>query len=62
MIALILLGLASIPLVETKQPNTLPLVTPKTHLSGLSLRFASRIFVKVSNRSEMYDSFFLLAT
>jgi hypothetical protein len=32
MIALILSGLASIPLVDTKQPNTLPLVTPKNAL------------------------------
>jgi hypothetical protein len=32
MIALILLGLASIALVETKQPNTLPLVAPKKAL------------------------------
>jgi hypothetical protein len=62
MIAFILQGLASIPLVETKQPNTLPMVTLKTHFSGLSLRFVSRILVKVSDRSEMYDSFFLLAT
>jgi hypothetical protein len=61
-IALILSGLASIPLVETKQPNTLSLVTPKMHFSGLSLRFASCILAKVSDKSEMYDSFFLLAS
>jgi hypothetical protein len=60
MIALILSGLASIPLVETKQPNTLPLVTLKMHFSGLSLRLASHILEKVSDWSEMYDSFFLL--
>jgi hypothetical protein len=30
-IACILSGLASMPLVETSQPSTLPLVTPKTH-------------------------------
>jgi hypothetical protein len=61
-IALILSELVSIPLVETRQPNTLPHVTLKTHFSGLSLRLASRILVKISVRSEMYDSFFLLAT
>jgi hypothetical protein len=32
MIALILSGLASIPLVDTKQPNTLHLVTPQNSL------------------------------
>jgi hypothetical protein len=58
MITLILSGLASIPLLETKQPNTLPLVTPKMYFSRFSLRFASRILAKVSNRSEMYNSFF----
>jgi hypothetical protein len=62
MIALILSGLASIPFVETKQDNTLPLVTLKTHFSGLSLLFASHILVKVLDRSEMYHSLFLLAT
>jgi hypothetical protein len=62
MIALILSGLASIPLVETKQPNTLPHITPETHFSGLSLRLATRMLAKVSDRSEMYDYFFLLAT
>jgi hypothetical protein len=62
MIALILSGLASIPLVDTKQPNTLPLVTPKMHFSGLNLRCASCILEKVSDRSEMYGSFFLPVT
>jgi hypothetical protein len=61
-IALILSRLALIPLVESKQPNTLPQVTLKMHYSELSFRLASRMLVKVSARSEMYDSFFLLAT
>jgi hypothetical protein len=60
--ALIFLGLASMPLVETRQPSTLPRVTPKTHLSGFSLSLASRMLAKVSVRSEMYHAFFLLAT
>jgi hypothetical protein len=53
MMALILLGFYSMPFIETKHPNTLPLVTPNTHFSGLSLSRASRILVKVSARSEM---------
>jgi hypothetical protein len=61
-VALILSRLALIPLLETKQPNTLPHVTPEMHFSELSLRLASRMLVKVSARLEMYDSFFLLAT
>jgi hypothetical protein len=36
-IVFILTRLASMPLVDTKQPNTLPRVTLKTHFSGLSL-------------------------
>jgi hypothetical protein len=32
---------------------TLPLVTPNTHFSGLSVRRASHILAKVSTRSEM---------
>jgi hypothetical protein len=62
MIAFILSGLTSMPLVDTKQPNTLPHVTPKAHFSGLSLSLASRILAKVSIRSEMYEAFSLLAT
>jgi hypothetical protein len=61
-IAFILLGLASMPFMETNHPNTLPRITPKTHLSRLSLSLASHILVKVSVRSEMYEAFFLLAT
>jgi hypothetical protein len=51
-IALILLELTSIPLVETRQPNTLCRVTPKTHFSRLSLRLASHILAKLSIKSE----------
>jgi hypothetical protein len=58
--AFILLGLASIPLVETRQPSTLPHVTLKTHFSGLSLSLASRILANVSIRSKIYEAFFLL--
>jgi hypothetical protein len=41
----ILLGMASIPLVKTRQPITLPRVTLKTHFSGLSLSLALCILV-----------------
>jgi hypothetical protein len=47
-IAFILSGLASIPLVDTRHPNTFPCVTPKTYFSGLSLSLASCMFAKVS--------------
>jgi hypothetical protein len=50
------------PLVDIRQPNTLPHVTPKIHFSGLSLSLASRILVKVSVRLDMYKALFLLAT
>jgi hypothetical protein len=53
MVALILLGFASMPFVETKQSRTLPLVIPNIHFLGLSLSLASHIFVKVSAKSEM---------
>jgi hypothetical protein len=56
--ALILSGLASMPLVETKQPSTLPRVTAKTHFFGFSLSLASRILVKIFIRTEIYDAFF----
>jgi hypothetical protein len=50
------------PLVDTRQPTTLPHVTPKTHFSGLSLSLASHILAKVFVRSDMYEALFLLAT
>jgi hypothetical protein len=62
MIAFILSGLVLIPWEKTRQPSTLPLVTPKTHFLGLSLSLASHILAKVFVRSEMYDAFCLLAT
>jgi hypothetical protein len=52
-IAFIFSRLALMPLVEMRNPSTLPLVTLKTHFSGLSLSLASCILVKVSARSEM---------
>jgi hypothetical protein len=53
MLALILSGFASMPFMENKHRSTLPLVTPNTHFSGLSLSRASHILVKVSTKSEM---------
>jgi hypothetical protein len=47
-IASILLGLASMPFVDTKQPRNLPFFTPNTHLSGFSLRPA---LLKLANDS-----------
>jgi hypothetical protein len=47
-------GLASMPLVETRHSSTLPLVTLQTHLSGLSLSLALRIWTRVFAKSEMY--------
>jgi hypothetical protein len=61
-IAFILSGLASMPLVDTRQPNTLPHVTLKTYLSRLSLSLASHLLAKVSVGPGMYEAFFLLAT
>jgi hypothetical protein len=61
-IAFILSGLVSIPLVETRQPSTLPHVTLKTHFPGLSLSLDSCMLAKVSVRSEMYGALFLLAS
>jgi hypothetical protein len=53
MIALILLGFVSMPLVVTRQPRTFPFVIPNTHFSRLSSSLALRVFVKVSARSAM---------
>jgi hypothetical protein len=53
MMALILSGFASMPFMETKHPRTLPLLTPNTHFSGLSLSQASHILAKVPARLEM---------
>jgi hypothetical protein len=50
-IAFILSGFASIPLIETKQPNTLPLPTLNTHFFGLSFICAFRMLAKVSAKS-----------
>jgi hypothetical protein len=53
MMALILSGFASMPFVESRQSRTFPFVIPNIHFSRLSLSHASRIFVKVSARSEI---------
>jgi hypothetical protein len=50
-IAFILSRFASIPSTKTKQPSTLPLLTPNTHFSGLSFNCALRILAKVSAKS-----------
>jgi hypothetical protein len=52
-IAFILSGLASMPLVETQHPRTLPLITLNTHFCGLSLSLALHILAKVSAMSEI---------
>jgi hypothetical protein len=52
-IAPILPGFALIPFVDSKHPKTFPLVIPNTHFSGFNLSLASRIFVKVSAKSEI---------
>jgi hypothetical protein len=61
-IAFILSGFALIPLAETKQSSTLPLLTPNTHFSGLSFNWALHMLVKVSTKFCNKVSFFLLAT
>jgi hypothetical protein len=38
--------------VDTRQPMTFPLVIPNTHFSRFSLSLASRMFAKVSAKSE----------
>jgi hypothetical protein len=52
-IALILLGFASMPFVETNHSRTLHHVILNMHFSGLSLSLASHIFMEVSAKSEM---------
>jgi hypothetical protein len=52
-IALILSGFASIPFIDIRHPRTFPLVTPNTHFSGFHLSLASRMFAKVSAKSEI---------
>ena len=39
-------GLASMPRSETMKPSSMPLGTPKTHFSGLSLMLFARKFCK----------------
>jgi hypothetical protein len=49
--ALILLGLALIPFTDSKQPRTLPLRMPNTHVSELSYNWALCVLAKVSTKS-----------
>jgi hypothetical protein len=53
-IASILLGLASIPFVDTKQPRNFPFFTPKTHFSGFNFRPACLKLANVSCKSAMW--------
>ena len=50
-IARILVGLASIPRLDTRKPSNLPAGTPNVHLSGLSFSRNFRSFANVSLRS-----------
>jgi hypothetical protein len=52
-IASILLGLASIPFVDTRQPRNLPFFTPKTHFSEFNFKPACLKLANVSCKSEM---------
>jgi hypothetical protein len=52
-IASILLGLASIPFVDTRQPRNLPFFTPKTHFSGFNFKPACLKLANVSYKSAM---------
>ena len=47
----ILSGLASMPRSETMKPSSMPLGTPKTHFSGLSLIPFAQSFAKICLRS-----------
>jgi hypothetical protein len=50
-IAFILPWFTLIPFTETKHPNTLPLLTPNTHFSGLSFNCALHMLAKVPAKS-----------
>jgi hypothetical protein len=45
-VAFILSGFASIPLTETRQPKTLPLLIMNMHFSGLSFNCVFRMLAK----------------
>ena len=60
--AQILVGFASIPLLETMKPRSFPAGTPKTHFSGLSLMSHVRRLSNVSLRSSIKDSTCLVLT
>jgi hypothetical protein len=55
-------GLASMPRWLMMKPSTLPDGTPKTHLFGLSFQGYSHKDAKVSSRSAMSVSEFLVLT
>lgn len=60
-IVLILLGLASLPLWETRYPRTLPFRMPKTHFSRLRRSPPSLVLANVPVRSTRWFYLFLLA-
>jgi hypothetical protein len=59
-IAWIFSGFASIPLADTKNPRSCPVDTPKEHFVGLSLSLYLFKLSKVSARSLISDSYFLV--
>jgi hypothetical protein len=61
-IASILLGFASITLVDTTHPRNISFFTPKTHFSGFSLRPTLLKLTNVSYRSAIWFSCFMLFT
>jgi hypothetical protein len=58
----IISGLASMPWWLMMKPSSFPDGTPKTHLFGLSFQWYSRKDAKVSSRSAMSVSEFLVLT
>ena len=53
LMAEIFFRLALMPCSETIKPSSIPLGTPKTHFSGLSLMPFAQSFAKVCSRSAM---------
>ena len=60
--ALIFIGLHSVPRLETRKPRSWPAGTPNTHFSGLSLIWNRRRFSNVSLRSSNKVSRFSVFT
>jgi hypothetical protein len=46
--------------IDTRHLRTFPFVILNTHFSGFNLSLAYRLFAKVSAKSTIYFSFFLL--